>query len=332
MSMQISVIIPVFNAEKYIEQAVESALLQPETGEVIVVEDASSDKSLQVCKALLTKSDRVRLLRHEDHGNHGAAISRNLGIRYASFDFIAFLDADDFFLQDRFSVALDIFQKDPEVEGVYEAIGTYFENKEAEDRWFSRVPWTLTTMTERVPPEQLFESQWPIGSSGFCATGGWVVKRSLFGKTGLFDDLRLHQDTVMFVKFAAMGKMVAGRLDQPVAMRRVHDFNRHLATRTAKANYTNVVLVWATLWRWGIGNLPPNRRSLIAERFIQFAATPYCGGSPTSLKGRIASASQLLLLLSQYPRLSGESFYWKRLLANFMNKGTIRALKHLLRI
>lgn len=329
--MQVSVIIPVWNAEKYLEQAVDSALRQPETGEVILVEDGSSDSSLQICVALRAASDKIRLLRHADRGNHGAGASRNLGITNASFDFIAFLDADDFFLPGRFSTADEIFRQDPVVEGVYEAIGTHFQDNEAEHRWFSGVSWTLTTMTARVPPEQLFESQWPIGSDGFCATGGWVLKRSLFDKTGLFDNLRLHQDTVMFVKFAAAGKMVAGRLDEPVAMRRVHDHNRHLAVRPAKEYYSNQILMWTTLWRWGVANLPHSRQALVTERLVHFAATPYNREPATSLRGRLASIAQLLLLLYECPRLSGESFYWKRLLLTLMNRRIAGALKDLFR-
>ncbi|PMB23704.1 glycosyl transferase family 2, partial [Fischerella thermalis CCMEE 5198] len=59
--MQISVIIPVYNAEKYVRQAVESALSQPEVGEVILIEDASSDKSFKVCQELAHEYSLVKL-------------------------------------------------------------------------------------------------------------------------------------------------------------------------------------------------------------------------------------------------------------------------------
>ena len=81
MLMEVSVIIPVYNAAAYVGQAVRSALEQPETREVILIEDGSQDTSLQVCRELEGAFDSVRLLRHPDGKNLGAGASRNLGIR-----------------------------------------------------------------------------------------------------------------------------------------------------------------------------------------------------------------------------------------------------------
>jgi glycosyltransferase involved in cell wall biosynthesis len=101
--MDISVVIPVFNAERYVESAVESALRQKETAEVILVEDNSPDNALMICEQLSKLNPRVQLLRHSDGKNHGAGESRNLGIRAARSDYIAFLDADDYYLENCFS-------------------------------------------------------------------------------------------------------------------------------------------------------------------------------------------------------------------------------------
>ena len=85
IDFRVSVLIPVFNAERYLKQAVESALAQQETGEVILVEDGSIDGSLQVCYELTEKHDNVILLQHLDKKNHGAGPTRNLAIEKASF-------------------------------------------------------------------------------------------------------------------------------------------------------------------------------------------------------------------------------------------------------
>ena len=107
----ISVVIPVFNAEKYLRNAVNSALRQEEVSEVVLVEDCSPDNCLAICQELAETSPKVRLLQHPDRQNHGAAESRNLGIRSARGDFIAFLDADDYYLDDRFKVAVEILRE-----------------------------------------------------------------------------------------------------------------------------------------------------------------------------------------------------------------------------
>ncbi|MEF9478784.1 glycosyltransferase [Chryseobacterium sp. 1B4] len=73
--MKISVIIPVCNAEVLITNAVESALQFGEVYEVILIEDGSYDQSLNVCKELEQKYERVKLLQHSDQQNHGASAS-----------------------------------------------------------------------------------------------------------------------------------------------------------------------------------------------------------------------------------------------------------------
>ena len=88
--ISISVIIPVYNAEKFLRTAVESALREPETSEVILVEDGSSDNSLAICRQLASESSKVRLFQHVDGKNRGVSASRNLGLVKAQSEFIAF--------------------------------------------------------------------------------------------------------------------------------------------------------------------------------------------------------------------------------------------------
>jgi len=280
----VSVVIPVYNAENYARQAVESALMQPETGEVLLIEDASTDKSLQACQGLSREYKKVKLLRHEDGKNHGAGASRNLGIKNARFSHIAFLDADDFFLPGRFSVAASIFKADPKVDGVYEAIGVYFQNKAAELLWKSKGLKMLTTMSQKIAPEILFEEASPIGASGYCHIDAWLIKKSAFTKTGLFDEnLRLHQDTAMWIKLSALCRMVPGRLNKPVAMRRVHDHNR-------------------ITWKWAKINLNRQRQQILLRRFISHARRPYKKIQSLFINIYI-SIFQLIILFLKYPTL-----------------------------
>jgi glycosyltransferase involved in cell wall biosynthesis len=309
---RVSVIIPTYNAAAYVREAVESALAQPETGEVILVEDASRDNSLQVCEQLAKEYSQVRLMRHKDGKNHGAGASRNLGIAAARFGFVAFLDADDYFLPDRFSVARNLLLNDATVEGVYEAVGMSFEGPASRKRWrrAGKSDSGPTTMTESVPPEDLFEKMDPIGGRGFCQLDGWTVKKSVFGKAGLFPDLRLHQDTVMFAKLAAVGKMLPGRLREPVAIRRVHAKNRISEPRPRAGVYRSRIRMWVTLWRWGKVNLPLPRQRLLMQRFMEYAGKPF-----SRTRSRVARLLlpriQMLLLGLAYPGLLLETPFWR---------------------
>lgn len=89
----ISVIIPIYNGEKYIAQALESVMKQPcKNLEIIIVNDGSIDKSGQICKTYQQKDDRIQYFYQE---NSGVCEARNLGMDKARGKYLAFLDADD---------------------------------------------------------------------------------------------------------------------------------------------------------------------------------------------------------------------------------------------
>ena len=89
----ITVIVPVYKAEKYIERCVSGILAQTFTDfELILVDDGSPDRSGALCDALAKTDDRIRVI-HKENG--GAATARNAGLDAAGGDYIAFVDADD---------------------------------------------------------------------------------------------------------------------------------------------------------------------------------------------------------------------------------------------
>lgn len=229
--MKISVVIPVYNAERYVESAVDSALQQQETAEVILIEDSSPDNALAICEKLARDNPRVRLVRHRDGKNHGAGESRNLGIMEAKFDYVAFLDADDFYLEHCFSKAVEVFNDDPTADGVYAAVGVEFENEEAKRRYFLTHHEEIATVDEKVTPNELFRFL-VLGGAGYIHLNGLVVKKSGLLKVGLLPKLRLHQDMVLTIKLAAMLKLVAGEIHTPVSLRRIHLGNRITSLKT----------------------------------------------------------------------------------------------------
>lgn len=88
----VSVIMPAYNAEKYIERAIQSVLSQDVPLELLIIDDCSKDSTAKIAEKYADKK-RVILLRNEK--NQGVAESRNIGIRRAAGTYIAFLDADD---------------------------------------------------------------------------------------------------------------------------------------------------------------------------------------------------------------------------------------------
>jgi len=224
-SMDLSVVIPVYNAERYVESAVDSALRQKEVAEIILVEDKSPDNALEICRRLEQEHPRVKLFQHSDGGNHGAGESRNLGIRKAGCEYIAFLDADDYYLDNCFSKAAEVLENDPELDGVYGAVGAEFENEEAKRRYFLTHHDEMATVDEWVTPEQLFHYL-VLGRAGYIHLNGLVVKKTGLLDVGLLPKLRLHQDMALTVKLAAKLRLATGQVDTPVSIRRLHLDNR----------------------------------------------------------------------------------------------------------
>ena len=245
--MKISIVIPVYNAEYFILKAVESAIQQPEVAEIILVEDSSFDNSLGVCKEIEKKYKKVRLLQHKDKKNHGAGASRNLGINKAKYNYIGFLDADDFYLKNRFKVSKNIFKSSNNIDGVYEAVGTNFYNKNSQIKWLFSNLKKLTTLNEKIDPKQLSKTLIK-GKKGSLHLDGIVVKKSLILKSGMFNEkLIMHQDSDLIIKMSVIGKLVPGNLKDPVAIRNIHDNNRIL-----KINDINnsKFLMWQSLAYW----------------------------------------------------------------------------------
>jgi glycosyltransferase involved in cell wall biosynthesis len=105
----ISVIIPAFNAEKYIVDALDSVRCQSVTDiEIIVVNDGSTDDTRQLVENAVLKDARLRLIDRQNSGK--PAIARNKGIAVARGEYIAFLDADDLMLPGKLDAQLRVFE------------------------------------------------------------------------------------------------------------------------------------------------------------------------------------------------------------------------------
>ena len=108
MNERVCVVIPVYRGAGVLARALDSALRQPEAGQVIVVNDCSPDDIDAVMAPYLSDS-RILYLKNEK--NMGAAESRNRGVRAATGKYVAFLDADDRWLPGKLAVQLELLEK-----------------------------------------------------------------------------------------------------------------------------------------------------------------------------------------------------------------------------
>lgn len=104
MNQKISVIVPVYNLEKYVSQSIETVLSQTYPNlEIIVINDGSTDHSLSLIQELASRDDRMIVI---DQPNGGLSAARNAGLDRASGDFIYFLDGDDLIHPQLFEILL----------------------------------------------------------------------------------------------------------------------------------------------------------------------------------------------------------------------------------
>ncbi|MCR4618651.1 MAG: glycosyltransferase [Lachnospiraceae bacterium] len=112
-SETVSVIIPVYQLEKYIEQTLDCVVAQTYTDwEVVCVEDGSKDRSAEIIEEYITKNgleDKIRLIRQTD--DYGAAAARNRGVNESKGRYIAYLDGDDVWSCDKLKKELEFMKK-----------------------------------------------------------------------------------------------------------------------------------------------------------------------------------------------------------------------------
>ncbi len=311
--IKISVIIPVYNAESFLEKAVLSALAQPQTGEVILVEDHSPDNCYSICKKLAQENPKVKLFIHPNHENLGAGASRNLGMQNAQFPYIAFLDADDYYLPGRFNKTEALFMTNPSIDGVYEACGLEFYSDSAREYEASdarlekeKLAQHIYTINKEIQPEDFFY-KWVKGGIGYFVTDGITFKKSLLKKAGYMDtELRLHQDTEFYYRLAAVGRLSPGERLKPVAMIGRHDNNRITNRTTKDVKYQ--IMVWKKLLDFVKSNI-----SQIDQRAIKHV-----------MRNRAVFYDATYTLKNRYRRMVWRVVNWFRLLS-----GNISLIKYL---
>ncbi|WP_208558899.1 glycosyltransferase family 2 protein [Marinilactibacillus kalidii] len=123
--MKLSVVVPVYNLESYIDQCIDSLLNQTYSDyELILINDGSTDNSLEICNQYAQKDSRIRVV---DKKNEGISLTRNRGIQEASCEYIFFLDGDDWIHQETLKSYYDIIKQDQTIDLVFGRMSMFFD-------------------------------------------------------------------------------------------------------------------------------------------------------------------------------------------------------------
>lgn len=192
--LQISVIIPVYNKEKYIVRCMDSILTQTYKNlEVIVVDDGSIDSSLMLCREYAEMDTRVTVLTKR---NGGVSSARNIGLEHVSGKLVTFVDPDDWLELTCFEELVDCLMK-------YNAdIACCFAKDISEKYHTVRVHGHNTSNVIITRKEQV---DWQDEGRSQCTVWGAIYKRNVIQGLTFAEDITIGEDTLFFAQ--AVDKM-----------------------------------------------------------------------------------------------------------------------------
>jgi len=166
-SPDISVIIPMYNAERTIKETLFSVSKQSyDSYEILLIDDGSTDTSRKIVDNIAaTSHGRLRVLQHADNANRGLSLSRNLGIEHARGKFLVFLDADDNILPQKLAHDIGILRTHPEAAAVFGRALWWWDGSGEWDAHLDRVPEPANRV---VHPPEFFNAAWEAGSFSPC--------------------------------------------------------------------------------------------------------------------------------------------------------------------
>lgn len=285
-SPEISVVIPCYNAERYIVASVRSVLSQGGDLEVIVVDDGSRDGSVA---RLRQQGLPVRIV---EQANQGVAAARNAGVQVARGRWVAFIDADDIWLPGKLDAQRRLLAAEPTARMCYGA-------------------WETWPSLEPEPPAQLIhallaaaddETRWG-GASGWiygdllqdCVvwTSTVMAERSLLLEAGGFDPaLRIGEDYDLWLRLSRVTPIL--RVPRPLALYRLHPAS---TTRAAPTRNHRSEVIGRALERWGY--VGPDGRGVapsLVNRGLATSWSTFAGANLDAGDRRVARQAALKAL------------------------------------
>ena len=174
----VSIIVPVYNVEQYLNVCVESALKLKTHIEIILVDDGSTDNSGKICDALAESNHNVHVF-HQS--NQGLSAARNRGIKEASGDFVLFLDSDDFL--DPSETDLMLSELKPETEALLGLYNNYYADLDLYEKEKCE---GFLKFSHDTPTDDFLSVVPQDGDSCYMIACRFIVKKELITENDLF--------------------------------------------------------------------------------------------------------------------------------------------------
>lgn len=204
----ITVVIPAYNAAKFLPQVIQSVVEQSyKNWELLVINDGSTDNTAEIVDHFCKLDNRVRLISKE---NGGVSVARNLGAELAKGELIAFLDSDDLWLEDKLLVHYEYMSEHPNVGVSFSRVELIKTNGESTKK-------VTDNIVDSLQPQDLFYGNPTVTTSNL------VIRKAVFQELHGFDkSMQYNEDIDLLFRLAFQKKWSIEGIDKTLVKYRLH--------------------------------------------------------------------------------------------------------------
>jgi hypothetical protein len=283
--MLFSIIIPVYNVEKYLQECVNSVLIQDFSDyEIILVNDGATDNSPTICDEYEKKYSQIKVI-HKNNG--GLSDARNFGIKEAMGDYLIFLDSDDFWRGEKILSDLFVIIKENNPDIIIHGFTHYYDiSKHIDTTFFQLYKKKLSKIKQDIT--KVMNINIPIIALGIFNSTGWnkIVKREIVKKHNMLFPLgKIHEDVDWCFNLLKYSKNIfvyqnpfyyyrqnrEGSITHHVRTKNVSDTIDIISNNImeAKSDVLKIYLLqhlWQVYFYYGFFSLPKNERDLLSPK------------------------------------------------------------------
>jgi teichuronic acid biosynthesis glycosyltransferase TuaG len=198
----ISIIMPAYNSERYINESIDSVLAQTyKDWELLILDDGSTDNTLQIINEYVKQDRRVKVIHNKK--NIGVSATRNKGIKHASGDLIAFLDSDDIWKSEKLEKQIEVIKKES-AEFIFTG-ASYINEKGLPYVGKFEVPKSITYKKLRL--------------HNVISCSSVLLKKNFFQNIKMEND-NMHEDYAVWLRILKLG-VVAHGINEPLLIYRI---------------------------------------------------------------------------------------------------------------
>lgn len=256
MNEKISVIVPVYNAEKYLEKCVKSILNQTYSNfEILLINDGSTDNSDIICDKIKNLDDRIKVFHRE---NSGVSATRNFGLENSTGNLITFIDSDDFIKEDMLEILYNNLEKFNADISIGKVVDTFDENYIFKEIQESVYNWdNENAMKEILKAKKT--SFFPVAK---------LFRKNLFEKIKFNDNYKLAEDALLITEI-----LLSKKLNVVCSNREVYAYLHHknsATTNIVKDSVFDTIKVHSKIFDMIIEKFPKLKIELMERKYWSY--------------------------------------------------------------